>query len=122
MNYIITTTCARCGSTRTVSSTVRAEDYRRLCIECAQRRDRAEMVSDPTWLREMYSQHSIERIAKVAGCSKTTVRNWMRRHGIPPRSLVEAAEMRWSGIENSADLRAGSQRSANRQMVTGGVR
>lgn len=52
------------------------------------RASKYEELNDEEWLREMYVEKGLgsTTIAEHIGCSSTTVRKWLRRHGIDIRN------------------------------------
>jgi len=52
----------------------------------------SQKYKDKTWLREYYitRKHSSTDIAKICGCSSSTIRNWLKRHDIKIRTKSEA--------------------------------
>lgn len=59
---------------------------------------------DEGWLRENYVEHKLSAVqmARLAGCTEVTIANWLKRYGIPRRSLREAREVRQTHHEERA--------------------
>ena len=52
---------------------------------------------NPGWLRQHYIDEGLStaQMAKLAGCTSGTINNWLRRRGIPVRTLSEAGRASW---------------------------
>lgn len=73
-----------------------------------------EPYRDEDWLRQKYSDErmSMADIGKLCDCSKETIRRWLNRHGIEPRSESEAAELRAKKHPHTTEAGAEALRDA----------
>lgn len=71
------------------------------------------VLADPTELSRLYEMPlSSREIAERLGCSRSTVLNWLRRHGVEPRPAAEGRALRLATRKVVL--------GRNRQTVTGG--
>jgi len=50
-----------------------------------------------TWLKRMYEveKRALADIADICGVTKTTIKRWLDRHGIPRRTVLEELFLGW---------------------------
>lgn len=66
------------------------------------------LYRDKEWLREKYQKDGLSstQIAQICECDRTTVSKWLKRFGIPRRSMSEISRRRWeNGICGGKEYR-----------------
>jgi predicted transcriptional regulator len=84
------------------------------CRKCHFRSLAPELLHNKEWLIREYGERSVWQIARELGCSESTVRSHLKRHGVKLRDKFEAAALRYEGTKGRGEM------GRNRQMVTAG--
>jgi thymidylate synthase (FAD) len=76
---------------------------------------------DASWLREQYIDHrrSSGDIAREVGCTDASILQWLRKHGIPRRSIAEARTLKHWGATGDRNPMFGRTGAMNPRFVDG---